>query len=287
MKIQTQKTHSLLMRQSMMTLALVAALSATANAGAEPAGHDGMALTEPSQEMTAGRDPNEYSGGLTLNSGPYLLDGVASPELADQKHFWGLRLDRLEYQDFRHGDDPINYEGEVFYGGDYNKVVLQSEGDIVDGELDESSSNLLWRHAISSFWDVQGGVRYDTLDSNDRFWVTAGFKGLAPYWFEVDAMLAVGENGQVAVDVEAEYEVLLTQRLIAQPSIALRTYGKDDTEWDISRLTPEMATGLRVRYEFSRKFAPYLGVEWQTDFGKDSSKTPDETLWVAGVRIWF
>ncbi|MBD1555720.1 copper resistance protein B [Vibrio sp. S9_S30] len=287
MKIQIQKVHRQIAHQSVMTLALVAALSVTSYANAEPSKHDGMALAKPNQEVTTSRDPHEYSGGFTLNSGPYLLGDEVSSGLTEQKYFWGLSLNRLEYQDFRSGDDAINYEGEVFYGGDYNKVVLQSEGDVIESNLDESSSSLLWRRAISPFWDFQGGVRYDTLDSNDRFWATAGFKGLAPYWFEVEGALAVGENGQVALDVEAEYEILLTQKLIAQPSIALSAYGKDDPEWEISKLTPEIATGLRVRYEFSRKFAPYIGVEWQTDFGKDKNKTSDQTLWVAGVRIWL
>ena len=51
--------------------------------------------------------------------------------------------------------------------------------------------------------------------------------------------------------------------------------------------------GLRLRYEVSRQFAPYLGVEHQRKFGQSArhargaGKDAGETSVVAGVRFWF
>ena len=51
--------------------------------------------------------------------------------------------------------------------------------------------------------------------------------------------------------------------------------------------------GLRLRYEFSRKLAPYVGVDWTRRFGRFDDvpgMTPmqaRETMWVAGVRLWL
>ena len=45
--------------------------------------------------------------------------------------------------------------------------------------------------------------------------------GLAPYWFEVDASAFLSEKGDVTARIEAEYELLLTQRLILVKSLVL------------------------------------------------------------------
>ncbi|MDX1301524.1 copper resistance protein B [Photobacterium sp.] len=62
--------------------------------------------------------------------------------------------------------------------------------------------------------------------------------------------------------------------------------------WAWQRLT-DGSLGLRMRYEFSRQFSPYLGVEWAAKFGdtksmaEDAGKQTDEISWLAGIRFWF
>ncbi|WP_434355730.1 copper resistance protein B [Parasalinivibrio latis] len=286
MKNLMYKKPALKHASNLLTMAVTLALTLTANVYAQSATHSGHGMSNEANTSRAVRDPDAYSGGFTLDSDPYALKGPRVLVLADEKSIWGAKFDRLEYQN-HDGEDIFNYEGEIFFGRDYDKLVLQSEGDIEEGNLEESSSNLLWRHAIASFWDSQAGIRYDTVNDNGQFWLTAGVQGLAPYWFEVDAMASASENGQLAIDLAAEYDILLTQKLIAQPSIELSAYSKDQEKWHINELTPDISAGLRLRYEVSRKFAPYIGIEWQTDFGKESSNTSDETYWAAGLRLWF
>jgi copper resistance protein B len=55
----------------------------------------------------------------------------------------------------------------------------------------------------------------------------------------------------------------------------------------------DIDTGLPLRYEFSRKFAPYIGVVYQGKFGQTASfarqageSTGDVRL-VFGIRAWF
>ena len=55
-------------------------------------------------------------------------------------------------------------------------------------------------------------------------------QGFAPYCFEIDAAIYIGEQGRTAARFSGEYDMLITQRLILQPELELRLYGKDDPE---------------------------------------------------------
>ena len=50
---------------------------------------------------------------------------------------------------------------------------------------------------------------------------------------------------------------------------------------------------IRLRYEFTRKFAPYIGVKLNNNYGttanyiKNEGGKTAETSLVAGIRLWF
>jgi copper resistance protein B len=52
-------------------------------------------------------------------------------------------------------------------------------------------------------------------------------------------------------------------------------------------------TGLRLRYEFTRRFAPYVGLVHERSFGttadlhREEGDAVRDTRVVAGVRFWF
>jgi copper resistance protein B len=182
---------------------------------------------------------------------------------------------------------------QAWFGRDYNRLVFKAEGDIAKGKLQESRTELLWGHAIATFWDTQAGMRYDSGVGPDRGWLAFGVQGLAPYWFEVDAAAYVGNNGRTALRLGAEYELLLTQKLVLQPRVEVNGYGKSDEARGIGAGLSEAQAGLRLRYEFTRQFAPYIGVERTGKFGQTANLARAEgestgaTRWVAGVRFWF
>lgn len=239
------------------------------------------------------RDPHAYSGGYVRGAGAYALPGGQKLQLADEHHFGMLLVDRLEA--VRTSNNTATaYDLQAWYGGTYNRAVFKAEGVYDDGEFKESSNELLWGHAITAFWDTQLGVRHDSgAEGPDRNWLAFGVQGLAPYWFEIDATAYVGEEGRTALSMEAEYELLLTQKWILQPRIEAAIHGKDDDERGIGSGLTEVAAGVRLRYEIRREFAPYVGVEWAGKFGdtKDlaqaAGEETSETRWVAGLRFWF
>jgi len=250
-----------------------------------------MSMQGGSAPPTA-RDPHAYSGGHTLDAGPYALPGPQRLRLADEHSFGALLFDRLER--VTTGDDnATTYDARAWFGRDYDRLVLKAEGEVARGKQQEAQTEVLWGHAVATFWDTQLGVRYDSGVGPDRGWLAFGIAGLAPYWFEVDATAYVGSNGRTALSLEAEYELLLTQKLILQPRIEVNFYGKRDEARDIGNGLSDAAAGLRLRYEITRQFAPYVGVEWASkfgesaDFGRAAGEKRSETRWVAGVRFWF
>jgi len=231
------------------------------------------------------RDPHAYSDGYTFGAGPKL-------RLGDEHNFASLLFDRLE--SVRTSDTTATvYDLMAWYGRDYDRAVLKAEGHIEDGKAEESSLELVWSHAIMAYWDTQLGIRHDSGVGPDRNWLAFGVKGLAPYWFEVDATAYIGTEGRTAMGIEAEYEIPFTQQLILQPRIETMLYGKEDIENGIGKGLAEITLGMRLRYEFIREFGPYIGVEWKSLQGETASMARDagldtrETLYIAGVRMWF
>lgn len=200
-------------------------------------------------------------------------------------------LEQLELHDAE-DSNPLTWEAEGWIGKDLNKLWFKTEGERVNGTTEEFELQALYSRAIAPYWDIQAGLRKD-FEPQGREWGVIGLKGLAPYFFETDIALFAGNNGRTAARIQGEYELLLTQKTILTPEIELNLYGKDDPAIGIGSGLSDVSVGLRLRHEFKREFAPYIGVEWTRKFGNtaDFSRTDGEdvsdTQLVTGIRAWF
>ena len=227
----------------------------------------------------------DYSDGIGY--GP--MKGM---EMADNAPRGMLLIDQLEYTN---GNDAhgLSWEAEGWYGNDSNKLWLRTEGDRNRGKLEDADVEAFWNRNIATFWSTQVGVRHDFGEGPSRTWAAFGVQGLAPYWFELEATGYVGASGRTAARLRAEYELLLTQRLILQPEAEINLYGKDDPATRIGSGVSDVQVGLRLRYEIRREFAPYIGVSWvrrvgaTADYARDDFQPVLDRQIVAGVRIWF
>ena len=201
-------------------------------------------------------------------------------------------VDRLEYQS-QEGADVLLWDAEGWVGGDYRKLWFKSEGDMARGHTEEAEIQALYARAIAPFWNLQMGVRHDIQPSPSRTFAVLGIEGLAPLWFEVDAASFVSTDGDVSFRLEAEYDLLLTQRLILQPRIETNLAIQDAHKWGIGEGMNDIDLGLRLRYEIRREFAPYIGVSWQRKIGetatlaRDEGENLDAVSFVTGLRLWF
>jgi copper resistance protein B len=259
--------------------------------------HEGMQPQGGAAPADA-RDPHANSGGYTVYSGKYVVPSAHSLHLADQHNFGSLLVDRLERAyadgtDSNNGGNLTTYDVQAWFGRDINKLVVKAEGSHAQGRLQDARSELLWGHAIASYWDTQLGMRFDNGTGPSRKWLAAGIQGLAPYWFHLDLAAYLGESGRSALRLSAEYDLLITQKLILQPRFEATAYGKRDPAWELGSGLATGTAGLRLRYEINRQFAPYVGVERTAKYGETGDMAAAEgrprmeTRWVAGLRVWF
>lgn len=73
----------------------------------------------------------------------------------------------------------------------------------------------------------------------------------------------------------------------------LSFFSKDDPGRGIGAGLSSIDSGLRLRYEITRKFAPYVGVTYQRSFGgtaraeREVGVPVNDTRFVFGLRTWF
>ncbi len=200
--------------------------------------------------------------------------------------------DRLEWQDTSGGG--LLWDVQGWYGGDINKLYIKTEGEfsLEDNEVEDLEVQALWSRAITPFWDVQAGVRYD-LAPKGRTYAVLGVQGLAPYWFEVDAAAFLSTEGNLSASLEAEYDLHVSQRLVLQPRTQISLSAQDIPEIEIGSGLVGVDAGVRLRYEIKREFAPYIGVEWQQRFGRSkdliqaSGGDPSKAFAIIGLRAWY
>jgi copper resistance protein B len=203
-------------------------------------------------------------------------------------------IDRLE-AGFGDSEETWLWEVQGWTGGDINRFWWKSEGEgDFGGGLEEAELQALYSRAVAPFWDVQAGLRQDFRpDGEDTTHLVLGLQGLAPYWWEVDAAAFLSTEGDLTARVEAEYDQRITQRLILQPRFEIDASASDIPELEIGSGLSSVEAGLRLRYEFRKEFAPYVGVEWTRAFGDTADYIEarggdqEDTRFVVGLKAWF
>lgn len=210
-----------------------------------------------------------------------------------EQWYGSVLFDELEYrlQDDR---DAFAWDGQAWYGGDYNKVWLETEGvQLRSEELEEAEVQLLYSRLLGYFWDLQAGVRYDFRPDPSRGYAVLGLQGLAPGFFELDLKGFVSDEGELSARFEAEYDLRITQRLVLQPKFEVELSAEDVSERGIGRGISTIEPGVRLRYEFTRKFAPYIGVSWEralgetADLAREEGEDVENLSYLVGLRLWF
>jgi copper resistance protein B len=242
------------------------------------AGHQMPAPAAPASEAKPPPIPTDHAA-ERFHSPAAMV--VARAQLAKEHGggaAWTVRADVLEYRS-RKGADAQAFEGEAWWGGDASRWVVKARGERVDGEgWEHGEVELLKAWPVGPYFDLQAGVRYD-LAPKGRSYATVGFEGLAPYWFEVQGAAYLSDQGDVSARAEASYDLRLTQKLILQPRL----------EGDLAEAgAARLEGGLRLRYQITQEFAPYVGLVRERAFGPAivAGERAGSTAVVIGVRAW-
>ena len=295
--------------------------------GAPPAEMDHCAMGHLPPEQCPPKEEEEHSGHSAHTAAPEKSVPVAAPETAvpprayeGPRHagdaIWGeaamaparaalardsggfrtgmVMFERLEARiPSGGGEEGYLWDAQAFYGGDLNRFVIKTEGEgEFGGNLENAEAQALFSRAIGPFFDVQAGVRVDDAPDT-RAHLVAGIQGLAPYMFELDAALFLSGEGDLTARIEGEYDQRITQLLILQPRIEVELAAQDILGRGIGAGLTSIEPGVRLRYEFRREFAPYLGVEYEAKAGRtaDIARAAGEDAGafklLVGLRTWF
>lgn len=192
---------------------------------------------------------------------------AATGYVAAEDRYGFVQGERLEY---REASSSTLWDLQGWYGDDIHKLWIKTEGEFQSGSTHGAELQILYSRAWSAYFDLQFGVRYQDLSVGDAVSLVAGIQGMAPYRIEIDAAAFISDDGELSFRAELERDFLLSEKWVLQPRAEFELdSGSDD----------EFALDLRLRYEFTRKFAPYVGASYESEL--------DDTTMVAGLRFWF
>lgn len=266
--------------------------------------HQQSAATAPTERPTlVFTDDPALPEGMTLDQ---VLDAAAAPPPADfpdvimdSPLLSFTLIDQLEYRFADDGRDHFGWDAQGWIGYDYNRLVWKSEGEAAFEGLDEgeSENDLLYSRLVDPFWSVQAGVQYANAwegeDYDDRWSAAFALQGLAPGMFEIDASLYVSDDADVTATLEAEYDLRLTQRLVLQPRAELGFAAQDVPDRNLGAGMTDATLDLRLRYEFKRELAPYIGLRYAflvgetADLAEAAGGKREDIALLLGVRLAF
>ena len=240
-------------------------------------------------------EPTPAAGTTTL---PNLADRAGWPSPVSDSAFYSfLRFDLLEYQRDTDGLDALRWDLLGWFGGDYNRLWVKSEGRYAPREDSEVEAQVLYGRLIAPFFDLQAGLRFDQRlrpgSDPTRVYAVLGLQGLAPYRFDIEPTLFISNKGKVSARLTATYDVLLTQRLVVQPRLETNIALQKDEALGSGAGVNDLDLSLRLRYEIRREVAPYVGFTWKESFGEThdlltrEGAHPAHLAFVAGLRLWF
>ncbi|UGV30992.1 copper resistance protein B [Halopseudomonas aestusnigri] len=200
---------------------------------------------------------------------------------------WGVQFEEFEYRYSDDGEELGVWNADAFYGTDELKLRWISKGEysLEERAYESLENQLVGQIPISKFFDAKAGVRFDTPEGPDRTYAVLGVAGLAPQWFEVDANLYVSNEGETSAELDAEYELLLTNYWILSATLDATVAFSEDREIGIGKGLVSTETGLRLRYDLiDRAFSPYVGVVHERKYG-DSADLAEASG--GGTEDWF
>ncbi|WJS99891.1 copper resistance protein B [Novosphingobium humi] len=199
-------------------------------------------------------------------------------------------------------DKGYHFEGEA-WTGNVNRFVVatRGEGDFdgsgdrgaEKGRFKEGEVQALYARALGPWWNLRGGVRQDFGPGPQRTHAMLAIDGLSPYRFDIQGALFVSQRGEVTGRIEAAVDERITRRLVLQPRGEVNFSVQDQPDRELGSGLTSIEVGARLRYEFTRQFAPYVGVLWTSSLGRTADyvraegKSASSAGLVLGIKVWL
>ena len=280
--------------------------------------HHAMSMSEP-QTQPAEEIPVDHSQHQKMSTAPQVVTEEKQVQPAQQAHSNSDGFDhKLDYaahlkehggqiyqqttleSKWQRNDDgrgALKSKLETRIGTDENKIFIKVHADKAESQQAEYDAKLLYSRNVADFWDVQAGIRYRN-DPNreidqDQVDAVLGLHGMAPYFFETDAYVYIGQDRQVSFNLETERDLLLTQKLIIQPYLDINMVLSDDSNYAKKTGLNSVQVGLETRYEINKKVMPFMDMAYGYNKGvqetawQKASSSKNEWFYGAGIRFKF
>jgi len=189
------------------------------------------------------------------------------------------------------GKGTLGTKFDTLIGTDENRLFIEANLDKAESNDPKYDVSALYSRNVAPFWDVQAGVRYseDRNNNSNRVDGVVGILGLAPYFFETQAYLYGGENNFWGASFDVNRDLLLTQKLITQPYIEANIVLNDNSDFASKTGLSELKTGIKTRYEITKRIRPFVDVAYQYEKGQKATSmqeaTESEKGWKYGAGI--
>jgi copper resistance protein B len=215
------------------------------------------------------------------------------PAVKDNTVFAHVLFDQLEGRASNSGT-LFRWDGQGWVGTDMNRLWLKSEGFAGNGTVSDGDHEALYDRPIPHmrYFDAQAGVRADLDSGPARVWAAVGVEGLAPYFFDFEPTFYIRDGGHMAGRINGSWDLFITQRWVVQPQAELNFYSKDDPARQTGSGFSDIDTGVRLRYELTRKVNPYIGWAYDGKYGgsalytRQSGGATSNSSFVFGFRVW-
>lgn len=219
--------------------------------------------------------------------------------MSDDKVRGFFMFDQLEFRTVDPGSDQLGWDAFGWLGYDKDKLWLKTEGEASFEGVDKGASetDLLYSRLLTPFWQGQAGLQYannwEKRNYRDRLSGVVALVGTLPYMIETDLSLYFSDEADFTVELELEYDWRLTQKLVLQPRVELTFAAQDIDDREMGTGLTTADFDLRLRYEISRKFAPYIGVRYRQLVGEThhiarrNNGEPEQVMLLTGVMLSF
>lgn len=259
----------------------------------------GVFILRPPQKWVPPRGDNRAAELLSRPALEEFMKPLPPPIEDSMLHSFSL-FDLLEYRANSSGPDMFVWDFVGWYGGDYNRLWVKTEGrqKLSGVNKGEGDLQLLYGRLIAPFWDFQIGMREKAnlgsgFKNNTRNYAVIGLQGIAPGRFDFEPAIYISDRGEVSGELTASADFILTQSLILQPRFQGEFSFQGDKRYGTGYGMNETDIGLRLRYEFRREIAPYIGVSWLKQYGETvrisrrERETTDSVALVIGLQLWW
>jgi copper resistance protein B len=274
------------------TLGVLPASIAHAQDGSTPTAPGVYAIPGTAQNPT----PTPDNAPVEMQTDVTPAQKMPLPIRDDRKYSMTL-FDLLEYRP-KGKDSDVRWDIESWHGGDYKRFVVKTEGEIATRSNDYNAEFQLLRSRLRKpYTELQYGLRLQAKRYKDghiaRPQAVLALESRVPYNFDVETSLYLDPKGNLSGDFTATKDILLSQRLILQGRLEAAAALQSVERFGVGRGLNSIETGLRLRYEIKREFAPYIGISYNRSYGQTASFIREDggkvAQWrfVAGVRAWF